>query len=176
MPPAPAPRSRIDPPPARIVLTDTVVPRPLPSLPTRIVGDGILPSPGNGDGVADTSGAGTGRGTGTGAGEGDGEGAATPQRRLQTRWAPSMRMRDLRRYFPRAALRQRIAGAAALDCLVVENDRVRDCRLLAEAPAGYGFGEAALRAEDRYRVEVVDLTSGERVYNERITVRAGFPL
>ena len=143
-----------------------------------------IPAPDRGRGtstMADGGTIGAGNGLGNGLGDGDGNGPGTgnaagrrePPRRLTTTWAPGFRMSQLRRYYPSDARRQRITGRARLDCLVVENDFVTDCRLMREWPAGHGFGEAALQAQDVYRIRVHDQFD-RRVYNERIIVNAEF--
>ena len=130
-----------------------------------LAGGGII---GAGDGL------GRGRGSGDGSGEGGGQGREQP-RQLTLTWAPGFRMSSLRRYYPDDARRRRITGRARLDCLVVQDDFVTDCRLLREWPAGLGFGEAALRAQDVYRLRLHD-QFGRRVYDERVTIDADFPL
>lgn len=161
-PPAPA-VAPVQPEPV-IVLTDTLVPlSPVtPIAPSDLAGDGLVPSVGDGNGT----GTGNGRGNGSGTGAADG-------RFLTVSWAPTMRFRRLRNYYPRSAMRDRIAGVARLDCEIIERDRVRDCRLLGETPAGLGFGTAALEAQGVFRLRLHD-QNGDRVYNERVVVNARF--
>lgn len=52
---------------------------------------------------------------------------------------------------PRQAREAGMSGWASIECVVTVSGRARDCRLMAESNAGFGFGEAALRAEDAYR-------------------------
>lgn len=52
---------------------------------------------------------------------------------------------------PAAAREARRVGWAQIECVVTVRGRARDCRLVAESAEGFGFGEAALRAEDKYR-------------------------
>lgn len=52
---------------------------------------------------------------------------------------------------PAAAREARRAGWARIECVVTVEGRARDCRLVAESAEGFGFGTAALAAEDRYR-------------------------
>jgi hypothetical protein len=127
-----------------------------------------------GSGPAGRFGAGSGSGTSDGSGTAaEGAGAVGSRRELTTSWAPSMQMWQLHRYYPRGALKRGEAGLALLECEVVRGDRVRDCTVKGAAPAGAGFGEAALRAERIYRVHVHD-RDGNRVYNERVIIRAFF--
>ena len=115
-----------------------------------------------GDGIA-------GDGSG-GAGSGKGKGS-----KLTASWAPSMDFSQNHRYFPHAARKAGIEGAVLLDCFVLPRDRVRDCKLVEERPAGYGFGKAALRTEAGLRIRVHN-QAGRRIYNERVNVISYFVL
>ena len=137
---------------------------------------GLPDATGTARGTGTGTGSGTGQGAGTGTGSGRGsarEAAGQPQRQLTTRWAPTMRFDWLHLFYPREARLEQIAGVAQLECEVIGRDRVRDCRVLAEAPAGYGFGDAALEAQRIYRVRVTD-EKNRRVYNERAVINAHF--
>ena len=46
----------------------------------------------------------------------------------------------------------RVQGTASLLCTAETGGRVRDCELVGEAPAGRGFGRAALRATETIRI------------------------
>jgi TonB family protein len=111
--------------------------------------------------------AGNGRG---GAGNGTGSGS-----QLIASWAPSMDFSQNDPYYPRAARLAKIEGTAWLNCFVLRFDRVRDCKLIAESPSGYGFGKAALKASKGFRVQVHN-QSGRRMYNEWVTVKSNFVL
>ena len=115
-----------------------------------------------GDGVA-------GNGSG-GAGSGMGKGS-----KLIASWAPSMDFSQNHRYYPPAARRAGIEGAVLLDCFVLPRDRVQDCKVLAEKPSGYGFGEAALRTEPGLRIRVHN-QAGRRIYNQQVNVISYFVL
>ena len=52
---------------------------------------------------------------------------------------------------PAAAREARRSGWARIECVVTVRGRARDCRLVSESDQGFGFGEAALRGQDRYR-------------------------
>ena len=133
----------------------------------------VPPSAITGPGGTGLGGIGTGTGSGVGSGKGGGGEAAAPKRLVRLSWAPSMRFERLHRYYPDAAMSERIAGVARLDCEIIRRDRVRDCRLLGEAPANYGFGEAALQAEGVYRLQLRE-RNGTRIYGERIILNAHF--
>jgi TonB family protein len=47
--------------------------------------------------------------------------------------------------YPDAARRAGIEGKAVLECSVAADGHVQDCSVAEESPAGYGFGEAALK-------------------------------
>jgi TonB family protein len=46
--------------------------------------------------------------------------------------------------YPTRALANQVSGAAAMDCLVSAQGTLNDCRIVAELPTGYGFGQATL--------------------------------
>ena len=59
--------------------------------------------------------------------------------------------RDFERYFPARALARGQSGRVVLDCTVAADGRV-GCVVASEEPAGWGFGEASLRAARHFRV------------------------
>ncbi len=59
--------------------------------------------------------------------------------------------RDFIRYFPERALERGITGRVVLDCTVGADGRV-GCSVASEDPAGWGFGDASLRAARHFRV------------------------
>lgn len=72
--------------------------------------------------------------------------------------------------FPAAARTAGIAGArVTMDCLVVEDGRVEDCRVVSEAPAGYGFGAAALSLTPGFGMSVWTM-EGLPTVGGRITI------
>ena len=46
--------------------------------------------------------------------------------------------------YPVRALSDQVEGAAAIDCLVMDDGKLARCQVVAEAPGGYGFGQATL--------------------------------
>jgi hypothetical protein len=48
-------------------------------------------------------------------------------------------------YYPEAALRGYVSGRTTAQCDVGNDGRPRNCKILAEQPLGYGFGEATVR-------------------------------
>jgi protein TonB len=59
--------------------------------------------------------------------------------------------RDFERYFPTRALARGQSGRVVLDCTVAVDGRIA-CAVESEDPAGWGFGEASLRAASHFRV------------------------
>jgi hypothetical protein len=59
---------------------------------------------------------------------------------------------DFSRFYPGRALDQEIEGQATLGCFVKPDHRLQ-CGVVSEAPAGFGFGHAALRIFARAHVE-----------------------
>ncbi|WP_298305671.1 hypothetical protein [uncultured Erythrobacter sp.] len=173
LPPAPLPPTRPINPSPPLVFNPS---EPLTDLPPLDVGPvdigrGITNAPSdNRDGGANRQ-AGTGGGTGGrfgGSGNGD-----DVRLDLTARWAPSMNKIPFPAEYPRAARSKGIQGFAHLKCFAVRRNRVRKCSILQESPPGYGFGRAALRAQDKYRVIVEDL-EGNLVRNEWIIITVEF--
>lgn len=48
------------------------------------------------------------------------------------------------RFYPQRAQRAHVTGEVALQCAVTDDGGLVDCEVLAEDPANYGFGAAAL--------------------------------
>ena len=170
--PAAAPPSQVRLPVAAIDLTPRTLPIetlavPLAAVPIDEAG-GVAQVIGSGEGGGG-SGTGAGRGAG-GSGSGSGGG-----RKLFVSWAPSMDFSRDNRYFPPAARAARVEGVAWLRCLVIRNDRVRDCTLVGEEPQGYGFGEAALKTVPGLRLRLHD-ERGRRVYDDWAVVTSTFTL
>ncbi|HZZ88999.1 MAG TPA: TonB family protein [Caulobacteraceae bacterium] len=51
---------------------------------------------------------------------------------------------QLQAAYPTRALANQVSGAAAMDCVVTAAGKLTGCRIAAELPTGYGFGQAAL--------------------------------
>ena len=60
---------------------------------------------------------------------------------------------DVMRVYPRDALRRRVAGFALVRCEVMAQGDMADCAIEQEAPAGSGFGQAALRLMPRFKMK-----------------------
>jgi len=68
-------------------------------------------------------------------------------------WLPPPAQADPLRYYPEAAQKRRVEGAATLACIVTAQGVLSACRVEAEAPAGWGFGEAALKMTPLFRMK-----------------------
>jgi len=127
-------------------------------------------------------GEGTGAQAGPGGAGGEGRGMAAAgaaptgrQRSVTAVWAPDMDFSKDHLLYPPAARGERVEGRAWLRCFVMRRDRVRDCRLIGESPAGYDFGQAAMRGSPAMRIRLF-YERGRRVYDEWVIVTKTFNL
>ncbi len=67
-------------------------------------------------------------------------------------WAPSPTAAELGQLYPDRAQRLAVEGAATIRCVVQLNGALTDCQIIDEAPQGYGFGAAAVKAAARFRM------------------------
>lgn len=119
---------------------------------------------GDGSGVDGAGGAGQG---------GDGSGGSGRRSKLSARWAPEMRLSQLKAYFPDAARASGNGGVGLVKCFALKNHRMRDCSIVGEYPAGLGFGAAAVASEPILRVQVRD-QNGKRVFDTWVLFYAEF--
>jgi len=77
-----------------------------------------------------------------------------PQPKVITRptWVRKPGASELARYYPDSAMRRGVAGGATLNCIVAANGSVGGCVVVAESPAGEGFGPAALKLARYFRL------------------------
>lgn len=75
----------------------------------------------------------------------------TPAIMTDVVWLERPNARDFARYYPEAAYQANVSGRAVLDCIVTADGRIA-CTVASEEPAGYGFGEAALRISTHFRM------------------------
>jgi protein TonB len=59
---------------------------------------------------------------------------------------------EFARFYPDAAVRRGTEGGATLSCTVTARGDVAGCQVIAEAPAGQGFGAAALKLSRYFRM------------------------
>lgn len=139
-------------------------PVPAPEQPLVIgVATIASPTPGQGQG-------GVGDGTGTGIGDGDGPGrGGTPP--LIIRGASP---REILSVVPPEARQARQAGRAAVNCVILADQTLDECRIVSETPQGYRFGEAGLRAASFFRYRPPMTASGRPLEGQRVTINVQF--
>lgn len=113
-----------------------------------------------------------GQGTGVGAGVGEGDGPGSGSGPIILRGASNGEILGL---VPPEARRARRAGRSAVNCIIRADTRLEACRVVDEAPGGFGFGEAAIRiAESHFRFRPPTTASGRPVDGFRVTVTVNF--
>lgn len=70
-------------------------------------------------------------------------------------WASVPTGADLASAYPPAALKARLAGAAEIACLTTAEGLLSECKVLADSPAGAGFGGAALALAAKFRMKPI---------------------
>jgi len=90
----------------------------------------------------------------------------TPSVITNPQWLERPNARDFARYYPERALERGQEGRVNLACIVAADGRIA-CTVTSEDPAGWGFGEAALRISRHFRMAPATrdgaATSGGRV-------------
>lgn len=79
------------------------------------------------------------------------------------------------RFYPKQAQDLSVEGAATISCVVDADGRLQDCKVLDETPAGYGFGDAALRMKVLFRMKPLS-RSGQPVDGGVVRVPIRFRL
>lgn len=82
---------------------------------------------------------------------------------------------ELGAVFPERAIRMEQSGTVRLRCDVEASGAVSGCEVISEAPAGYGFGEAALRLQPFFRMKPTT-PDGAAVGGARVEVPVAFRL
>jgi protein TonB len=90
------------------------------------------------------------------------------------RWLEQPNAADFSRHYPERAIRWEKEGRVVLDCVVAANGRIC-CNVLEEAPAGWGFGDAALRIAGSFRMSPL-LADGQATEGGRVSVPISFRL
>ncbi len=75
--------------------------------------------------------------------------------------------------YPARALDNQIEGAALMDCTVLVDGKLAGCRIAAETPTGYGFGQAALDLAGDFAMKP-RLVDGEAVSGAPVRVGISF--
>jgi TonB family protein len=68
-------------------------------------------------------------------------------------WARQPTSDDITQYYPDRGQRTETSGSATLSCQVKANGTLESCTIVSEAPADYGFGNAALRLARIFRMK-----------------------
>lgn len=162
---APAAPSIVRPSPRPVERPEVVAPPiPAPEQPL-VIGVAPVASPMSGQGQG-----GVGEGTGSGIGDGDGPGrGGTPP--LIIRGATP---REILSVVPPEARQARQPGRAAVNCVILADQRLDDCRIVTESPQGYRFGEAGLRAAGFFRYRPPMTASGRPLEGQRVTINVLF--
>jgi hypothetical protein len=69
--------------------------------------------------------------------------------------------------YPYRAVHAHVEGSAEVHCILEPDTRLHDCQVVAEKPAGWGFGEATVKAASMIRARPLKL-NGEVVQRELI--------
>lgn len=70
---------------------------------------------------------------------------STPAPVVAPKWERSPTSHDLLRYYPDLAMRKGQGGRATMECKVLPQGDLAECKVLGEEPADFGFGEATLK-------------------------------
>lgn len=73
-----------------------------------------------------------------------------------------------RRFYPERAQERNLNGEAVLDCAVGSDYMLTSCQVVEETPAGYGFGDAALKMACLWRLNA-NGTGNSRTYTDEAT-------
>ena len=80
---------------------------------------------------------------------------------------------QMRSAYPTLAFRQGVGGKTKMTCKVVADGTMSDCAIVAEQPAGWGFGEATLSLARYFKVRPTT-ASGQSVAGAKITIPLTF--
>lgn len=90
-------------------------------------------------------------------------------------WRPVDSSASPMRFYPEAAQKVGVTGAATIACIVTAKGTLTDCVVVDETPPAYGFGAAALRMSVLFRMRPLT-KSGQRVEGGRVTIPIRFAL
>lgn len=83
-------------------------------------------------------------------------GISAPEVVTRPVWHERPTMQDVFRAYPEAARKGGVVGNAVVECRMQVSGRLAACAVSDEAPAGLGFGEAALLLIPRFKADAVD--------------------
>jgi hypothetical protein len=102
--------------------------------------------------------------------------SANPQQALTSKDVilhPLKRLAGGPGFYPERAQRLHVPGSADIACVVSADQRLRACKVVAEAPRGMGFGEGALALFSNYSVDPV-AEDGSPTAGRPINLHANF--
>lgn len=67
-------------------------------------------------------------------------------------WARIPTGQDIARFYPPAAERAKVSGSTVISCGITAEGLLIACQVVEETPAGYGFGEAALKMSTIFKL------------------------
>ena len=78
--------------------------------------------------------------------------AQAPQQVTRLEWMRRPTGADVASVYPVGAQRRNVSGRAEMACQVHADGRLHDCKVVAEEPAGFGFGDATLRLARDFQI------------------------